>query len=74
MQGSKYIEQGMQKGIQQEKEKFMHSVAQEYIEQGKEREKLEIAKSMLRDSEPIEKIIKWTRLSASAIEQLEKKL
>jgi predicted transposase/invertase (TIGR01784 family) len=38
--------------------------------EGKQEEKLAIAKSMLADREPIEKIIKWTSLSREEIEAL----
>ena len=38
--------------------------------EGKQEEKLAIAKSMLADQEPIEKIIKWTSLSREEIEAL----
>jgi predicted transposase YdaD len=62
----------------QEKEELMHSIAQPYIEQGIQQgieqgiqtEKMYIAKSMLKDKEPMEKVIKYTGLSAEAIEKL----
>jgi hypothetical protein len=37
-------------------------------------EKIEIAKEMIKDKEPIEKIQKWTKLSIQTIEELAKEL
>ena len=45
---------------------------QEGMQQGMQARNLDIAKSMLQDREPLEKIIKWTGLSKEAIEQLKK--
>jgi len=42
----------------------------EGIQQGVENRNIEIAKSMLQDGEPIEKIIKWTGLKREVIEKL----
>ena len=42
----------------------------EGIAEGEQKEKLALAKSMLADQEPIEKIIKWTSLSKQEIEAL----
>ncbi len=39
-------------------------------EEGREQEKIEIAKNMLLDNEPIEKIVKYTNLSKNDIENL----
>jgi predicted transposase/invertase (TIGR01784 family) len=39
------------------------------IKQAKKEEKIEIAKQMLKDGEPIEKIIKYTGLSKEDIEK-----
>ena len=46
----------------------------EKIEEGKEEKALEIAKEMLKDGEPIEKIIKYSKLSENEILELKKKL
>ena len=40
------------------------------LEEGREKRELEIAKQMLEDGEPIEKIKKWTGLSAAKINAL----
>jgi predicted transposase/invertase (TIGR01784 family) len=42
----------------------------EGMQQGMEKEKIEIAKGMLKDGEPIEKIMKWTGLSLDTIKDL----
>ncbi len=52
------IEQGIEKGI----------------EQGIEQNKIEIAKNMLLDNEPIEKIVKYTNLSKNDIENIKHQL
>ena len=41
-----------------------------YLEKGKIEEKVEIAKEMLKDNEPIEKIIKYTKLTEEEINKL----
>jgi predicted transposase/invertase (TIGR01784 family) len=43
-------------------------------EEGREEERLEIAKEMLKDGEPIEKIVKYSKLSENEILELKKKL
>ena len=42
----------------------------EWTEEGREDKALEIAKEMLIDGEPIEKIARWTKLSLDDISQL----
>ena len=46
----------------------------EKIEEGREEERIEIAKEMLKDGEPIEKIVKYSKLSEDEILELQKKL
>ena len=46
----------------------------EKIEEGREEERIEIAKEMLKDVVPIEKIIKYSKLSENEILELQKKL
>ncbi|WP_297417320.1 Rpn family recombination-promoting nuclease/putative transposase [Clostridium sp.] len=46
----------------------------EKIEEGRVEERAEIAKEMLRDGEPIEKIVKYSKLSENEILELKKKL
>jgi predicted transposase/invertase (TIGR01784 family) len=41
------------------------------VQQGIQTEKLEIAKSMLQDKEPIEKVLKWTGLSKEEIKKIQ---
>jgi hypothetical protein len=53
-----------------EKEIFMRSVAQEYFEQGIFTKAIEVARIMLQDKEPIEKIIKWTGLGKDELERM----
>lgn len=43
-------------------------------EEGREEERVEIAKEMLKDGEPIEKIVKYSKLSENEILELQKKL
>ena len=43
------------------------------MEKGKKEEKLEIAKGMKKDNEPIEKIMKYTGLSKAEIEKIKVK-
>ncbi len=45
----------------------------ENFNEGQEKKAIEIAKEMLADNEPIEKIVKYTKLSIEEIEKLEKK-
>ena len=56
-------EEGMEKGREEGMKKGM--------EKGREEEKLAIAKSMLKDQEPIEKIVRWTGLRLDAIKKLQ---
>ena len=51
-------EKGREKGLQQR------------LQQGIQQAKLEIAKNMLKEEEPIEKIMKWTGLSLDTIKDL----
>ena len=57
-----------------EKEKMMESIAQEYIdkgiEQGRQEEKLGIARTMYRSGEPLERVARWTGLSEASIRSL----
>jgi predicted transposase/invertase (TIGR01784 family) len=50
------------------------SAAQQLRQEGKQEgiqeEKLQVAKSMLQDKEPIDKIAKWTGLSKGEVEKL----
>ncbi|WP_342267814.1 hypothetical protein [Candidatus Tisiphia endosymbiont of Empis tessellata] len=45
----------------------------ENFNEGQEKKAIEIAKKMLADNEPIEKIVKYTKLSIEEIEKLEGK-
>ena len=45
---------------------------QKYLDEGEEKGKKEIAIDMLKDKEPISKIIKYTKFSEKAIEELAK--
>ena len=59
----------------EEKRLMDNQAAEDYIlnqgiQQGMQQEKLDIAKSMLKEGEPIEKIIKWTGLSLDTIKDL----
>ena len=47
---------------------------QEGREEGREEGKLEMAIEMLKDGEPIEKIVKYSKLSENEILELKKKL
>ena len=58
------VEKGIGIGIEKGRE--------EGLQQGIETRNIEIAKGMLKDGEPIEKIMKWTGLSAQAVENLKK--
>ena len=42
----------------------------EKIEEGREEERIEIAKEMLKDNEPLEKIIKYSKLTKEEILKL----
>jgi predicted transposase/invertase (TIGR01784 family) len=49
---------------------YISSVEEKGLQKGRREEKIEIARSMLGDKEPIEKIMKWTGLSKLEIEEL----
>ena len=57
-----------------EKEKMMESIAQEYIDRGKQEGKqareIEIARTMYRSGEPLERVARWTGLSEASIRSL----
>jgi predicted transposase/invertase (TIGR01784 family) len=59
-----------QRGERRGLEKGIGIGREEGLQQGVQQEKLEIARGMIADGEPIEKIIKWTGLSKEAIEKL----
>ncbi len=48
-----------------------HQIEKRGEKRGMETKAIAIAKNMIRDKESIEKIMKWTGLSAHAIERLE---
>ena len=48
-----------------------HQIEKRAEKRGMETKAIAIAKNMIRDKESIEKIMKWTGLSAHAIERLE---
>jgi predicted transposase/invertase (TIGR01784 family) len=50
--------------------KYENKGREEGREEGRIEEKLEIAKSMLQDAEPIEKIMRWTSLSKEDLAKL----
>jgi len=54
----------------EEREKAYQNGVQNGVEIGAENEKIEIAKQMIFDNEPIEKIIKYTKLNREPIEKL----
>ena len=56
------IEEGFEKGIE------------EGIEKGKQEREIELAKDMLKDNEPIEKIIRYLRFDESTIIRLKTEL
>jgi predicted transposase/invertase (TIGR01784 family) len=70
------IQQGREEGIQQGREEGIQQGREEGIQQGREegiqQEKLVIAKTMLQDGEPIEKIMKWTGLSKEELGKLKR--
>ena len=51
-------------------EKYGEVMKREGFEDGRAAEKLEMAKAMKADNEPVEKIIRYTGLSAEEIEKL----
>ena len=61
------IEKGRKEGI----EKGRKEGREEGVEQGTETRNVEIAKQLLQDGEPIEKIIRWTGLSQAQLNQLQ---
>jgi flagellar biosynthesis/type III secretory pathway protein FliH len=69
------MEKGMEKGIEKGRkegiEKGRKEGREEGIEQGTEKRNIEIAKQLLQDGEPIEKIIRWTGLSQAQLNQLQ---
>ena len=67
----KGLQQGMQQGMQQGIQQGMQQGMQQGIQQGMQQEKLETAKLMLEDNETIEKIMRYTGLSAEAINSLQ---
>lgn len=65
---NKGLREGMEKGLEQGREEGM----KQGIEQGEKRKSTEIAKELLKENMPIEKIAKITKLSKEEIEQLQK--
>ena len=63
-------EKGLKKGLEEGEKKGRKKGLEEGEKKGIKKEKLEIAKQMLEDGEPIEKIKKWTGLSAAKINAL----
>ena len=53
-----------------EKEKMMESIAQEYIDRGKQEGLETTARNMFQAGEPIERIARWTGLSEASIRSL----
>lgn len=54
----------------EEKDNIMRTIAQKYIEEGREEEKIVIAKTMLAEGDSVEKIMRIIGLSKKEIEQL----
>jgi DNA repair protein RadC len=73
-ENAKRIKESLQKGEEKGLKKGRQEGIEKGMQQGAENEKLEIAKSMLKDGEPIEKIMKWTGLSLQDIENLKTEL
>ena len=68
------IQEGMQEGIQQGIKQGMQQGRQEGMQQGRQEREVEIAKNMLKDNEPIEKIVRYVRLDESTIIRLKTNL
>jgi hypothetical protein len=52
----------------------LEEAQQVWLEEGRDERNVEIARNMLLDGEPIEKIMRYTRLTAEKIEGLKRRL